>query len=114
MKTNDIVTALAALAQASRLAIFRALVQAGPDGMAAGKISTLTQTAPSSLTFHLKELVHADLVTSRSEGRFVIYSANFLTMNAVLAFLTENCCAGQPELCDASEVTCMPNPKEHL
>jgi ArsR family transcriptional regulator len=114
MKTNDIVTALAALAQASRLAIFRALVQAGPDGLAAGKISELTQTAPSSLTFHLKELVHADLVSSRAQGRFVIYTANFFTMNAVLAFLTQNCCAGQPELCDVSELTCTPNPKESL
>ena len=102
MKTKSIITALAALAQESRLAIFRTLVQAGPAGLAAGKIGEATHIAPSSITFHMKELVHADMVTSRNEGRFVIYSANFDTMNTVLAFLTENCCNGNPctSICD--------------
>jgi DNA-binding transcriptional ArsR family regulator len=96
METKAVVTALAALAQDSRLAIFRVLVQAGPAGLAAGKISELTGIAPSSLSFHLKELAHAGMVDSRQSGRFVIYSANFATMNALLGFLTENCCGGNP------------------
>lgn len=96
METKFIVTALAALAQESRLAIYRLLVQAGTDGLAAGMISEKTGIAPSSLSFHLKELTHAQLITSRQAGRFVIYSANFNCMNEVLAYLTENCCAGVP------------------
>ena len=94
MKTKNAVAALSALAQESRLAIFRALVQAGPAGLAAGKISEMTNVLPSSLTFHMKELMLADMAQSRQEGRFVIYSANFDTMNGLLAFLTENCCGG--------------------
>ncbi len=96
METKTVVTALAALAQDSRLAVFRALVQAGPAGLAAGKISELTGIAPSSLSFHLKELSHAGLASSQQAGRFVIYSAEFGTMNDLLAFLTENCCGGNP------------------
>lgn len=96
MELKYIISALAALAQESRLAIFRALVQAGPVGLSAGKIGESTGIPPSSLSFHLKELTHADMVSSRQEGRFVIYAANFATMNALLAFLTENCCGGNP------------------
>ena len=96
METKLIVAALSALAQESRLAIFRLLVQAGPDGMPAGRISESTGIAPSSLSFHLKEMSHADMVTSKQEGRYVIYSANFDTMNTLLAYLTENCCNGVP------------------
>ncbi|MEW5966098.1 MAG: metalloregulator ArsR/SmtB family transcription factor [Pseudomonadota bacterium] len=96
METKDAVTALAALAQESRLAIFRTLVQAGPEGLAAGRIGELTGIAPSSLSFHLKELSHAGMLDSRQAGRFVIYTANFATMNALLGFLTENCCGGNP------------------
>jgi DNA-binding transcriptional ArsR family regulator len=96
METNAAVTALSALAQTSRLAVFRALVQAGPAGMAAGKISELADIPPSSLSFHLKELSHAGLVASRQDGRFVIYTAQFDVMNALLGFLTENCCGGNP------------------
>jgi DNA-binding transcriptional ArsR family regulator len=94
METKHAVRALAAIAQDSRLAVFRALVQAGPDGLPAGKISESTGIPPSSLSFHLKELTHADMASSRQEGRFIIYAANFSTMNALLAFLTENCCGG--------------------
>jgi DNA-binding transcriptional ArsR family regulator len=94
METKLAVTALSAIAQESRLAVFRALVQAGADGLAAGKISELTAIAPSSLSFHLKELSHAGMVNSRQDGRYVIYTANFATMNALLGFLTENCCGG--------------------
>ena len=94
METNETIAALAALAHESRLAVFRALVQAGPEGMPAGQIATLLDVAPSSLSFHLKELSRAQLVTSRQEGRFIYYCANFETMNGLLAYLTENCCAG--------------------
>lgn len=96
MQSPDAVIALAALAHASRLATFRLLVQAGPDGLAASRIAESLDIANSSLSFHLKELVHAGLVTSRQEGRFVIYAARFDTMNALLGFLTENCCGGVP------------------
>lgn len=107
MKTKDAVSALAALAQESRLAVFRLLVQAGPQGMAASKISEKVGISPSSLSFHLKEMLHADLVTSRQEGRFVIYTANFNTMNTLLQFLTENCCGGNPctPVCKTDRVT---------
>lgn len=96
METKNAVIALSALAQASRLAIFRVLIQAGPVGLAAGKISELTGIAPSSLSFHLKELSHANMVRSQQAGRFVIYTAEFETMNALVGFLTENCCGGNP------------------
>lgn len=94
METKTAVIALSALAQESRLAVFRALVQAGDAGLPAGKISEMTGIAPSSLSFHLKELNHATMVNSRQDGRFVIYTANFETMNTLLGFLTENCCGG--------------------
>lgn len=89
METINAVAALAAIAQESRLAVFRLLVQAGPAGMAAGKISEAAGIPPSSLSFHLKELAHAGMVTSRQEGRFVIYEANFSTATNLVAFLTE-------------------------
>lgn len=96
MEKKSAVNALASLSQDSRLDIFRILVQAGPEGMSAGKISEMTGIPPSTLSFHLKELAYADMVHSRQESRFVIYSANFTTMNALLGFLTENCCGGNP------------------
>ncbi|WP_026611659.1 ArsR/SmtB family transcription factor [Methylocaldum szegediense] len=96
MEIKSVVTALAALAQESRLAVFRLLVQAGPEGMSAGKIGETLGIPPSSLSFHMKELAHAGLVSSRQESRYVIYSANFRTMNELLGFLTENCCGGNP------------------
>lgn len=96
MENKDAVVALAALAQESRLAAYRLLVQAGPSGLAASKIADALGMPPSSLSFHLKELAHANLVVSRQEGRFVIYAAQFDTMNALLGFLTQNCCGGNP------------------
>jgi DNA-binding transcriptional ArsR family regulator len=96
MQTQHALAALAALAQESRLAIFRLLVQAGPDGLAASKIAAHLGIAPSSLSFHLKELSHAQLVTARQEGRFIIYAAHMDSMNALIGFLTENCCGGAP------------------
>ncbi len=94
MDTKATLAALSALAQESRLSVFRLLVQVGPHGMAATKIGEELGISPSSMSFHLKELAHAELVTARHEGRFVIYSANFAVMNALVGFLTENCCGG--------------------
>ncbi|WP_109479639.1 metalloregulator ArsR/SmtB family transcription factor [Paraburkholderia sp. C35] len=94
MDPNLVVRALGALAHESRLAIFRALVVAGPDGLPAGEIAQQLGVSPSSLSFHLKDLSHAGLVTGRQEGRFVYYSANFDAMTGLIGFLTENCCAG--------------------
>jgi ArsR family transcriptional regulator len=94
MEEQDIVLALTALAQSSRLAIFRLLVQVGEAGMPAGKIAERLEIAPSSLSFHLKELVHAEMILQKQEGRFLIYSANYTRMKAVLGFLSENCCNG--------------------
>jgi DNA-binding transcriptional ArsR family regulator len=96
VENKDAVTALAALAQESRLATFRLLVQAGPSGLAASKIAEALGMPPSSLSFHLKELSNANLIVPRQEGRFVIYAAQFEAMNALLGFLTENCCGGNP------------------
>jgi DNA-binding transcriptional ArsR family regulator len=96
METKDAVIALSALAQASRLAVFRTLVQAGPAGLPAGKVSELTGIPPSSLSFHLKELSHAGLAVARQDGRFVIYTAQFEAMNDLVVYLTENCCGGNP------------------
>ena len=96
MDNKNAVVALAALAQESRLATFRLLVQAGPSGLAASKIAEALGIPPSSLSFHLKELSNAKLIVARQEGRFVIYAAQFDTMNALLGFLTENCCGGNP------------------
>jgi ArsR family transcriptional regulator, arsenate/arsenite/antimonite-responsive transcriptional repressor len=94
METKEALAALAALAQESRLAVFRLLVQAGPGGLAASRIAEELDIAPSSLSFHLKELTHAKLLTSRQEGRFVIYAADIGAMNGLIGFLTENCCGG--------------------
>ncbi|HEV7815620.1 MAG TPA: metalloregulator ArsR/SmtB family transcription factor, partial [Janthinobacterium sp.] len=96
METQNVLSALAALAQESRLAVFRLLVQVGPQGMAASKIGEHLGIPPSSLSFHLKELTHAKLVASRHDGRFVFYAANIVTMNEVIGFLTDNCCGGVP------------------
>lgn len=96
MDTHQAVRSLGALAQETRLQVFRALVQAGPAGLAAGKLAELGQVSPSALSFHLKELAHAGLVEARHEGRFVIYSARIDAMNELLGFLTENCCGGNP------------------
>ncbi|CAN7733250.1 ArsR/SmtB family transcription factor [Paraburkholderia sp. DD10] len=103
MDSNLVVRALGALAHDSRLAIFRLLVVAGPGGMAAGEIAQQVGLSPSSLSFHLKDLSHADLVKPRQEGRFVIYTANFDAMTGLIGFLTDNCCAGAT--CAASDLS---------
>jgi ArsR family transcriptional regulator len=94
METSNTVVALAALAQDSRLDIFRLLVQAGPDGMAAGHVAERLGLAPNTLTFHFDRLRAAGLVTVRRDGRSMIYAARFETMNSLVSFLTENCCQG--------------------
>lgn len=96
MDTIAIVTALNALAHGHRLEIFRKLVQAGPEGLNAGTLAGLLKVAPSSLSFHLKDLVYANLIQPRHVGRQIFYSARFETMNEVIAYLTENCCGGNP------------------
>ncbi|MGZ8341417.1 MAG: ArsR/SmtB family transcription factor [Telluria sp.] len=96
METKDAIGALAALAQEVRLSVFRLLVTAGPEGIAASKIAEHLGVPASTLSFHLKELTHAGLIAARQEGRFVMYAANFDRMNALLAFLTDNCCGGTP------------------
>jgi ArsR family transcriptional regulator, arsenate/arsenite/antimonite-responsive transcriptional repressor len=101
METTDTVSALAALAQEHRLAIFRLLVQAGPQGLPAGQVAEQLGLAPNTLTFHFDRLRLAGLVTQRREGRSMIYAAQFETMNALLGFLTENCCQGSAEKCVA-------------
>lgn len=101
MDTKQVLTALAAIAQESRLAVFRLLVQVGPEGMAATRIAEQLGIAPSSLSFHLKELAHAGLIIARSEGRFVIYSADVTVMNGLIGYLTDNCCGGIP--CGAAD-----------
>ncbi len=100
MEMMQAVQALGALAQGSRLSIYRLLVQAGPAGMAAGSIGEKLELPPATLSFHLAGLTRAGIADSRQEGRFVIYSANFPNMNRLVAYLTENCCGGVS--CDIS------------
>ena len=94
MKKADAIAALAALAQDNRLDVFRLLVQAGPEGMPAGAVASELDLAPNTLTFHFDRLRTAGLITVRREGRSMIYAAQFERMNALLGFLTENCCGG--------------------
>lgn len=99
MKIGLAVEALAALAQETRLSAFRLLVQAGKEGVAAGVLGEKLGIPPATLSFHLKTLTHAGLIKPRTEGRFVIYSANYNEMNKLIAYLTEHCCAGDTEQC---------------
>jgi DNA-binding transcriptional ArsR family regulator len=99
MEMKTAVSALAALAQETRLSVFRLLVHVGPDGLPAGEIGQRLSVPPATLSFHLKELSHAGLVSSRQERRFIYYAANFAHMAALMSFLTQNCCNGMPEEC---------------
>jgi DNA-binding transcriptional ArsR family regulator len=99
MELKEATIALAALAQETRLAIFRLLVEAGPEGVPAGQLAGALDVPPATLSFHLKELAHAGLAHARPEGRFVFYSADFERMAALMTFLTRNCCQGMPEAC---------------
>jgi DNA-binding transcriptional ArsR family regulator len=95
MKPQKAVEALSSLAQDTRLAIYRLLVQAGPNGLAAGAISDKLGVVPSSLSFHLAHLTRSDLVTQRRASRSLIYAADYNAMNELMGYLTENCCGGQ-------------------
>jgi len=99
MKPAQVVKALAALAQPTRLAIYRLLVERGPEGVAAGRVAEKLKVAPATLSFHFKALSHAGLVESRQDGRFIYYAANFAVMNGMVAYLTENCCGGDITAC---------------
>ncbi len=94
MEKSDAVSALAALAQDNRLDVFRLLVEAGPEGLPAGQVASELDLPPNTLTFHFDRLRAVGLVTVRREGRSMIYAARFETMNALLGYLTDNCCAG--------------------
>jgi ArsR family transcriptional regulator, arsenate/arsenite/antimonite-responsive transcriptional repressor len=99
MKKLDALAALAALAQDNRLDVFRLLVEAGRDGMPAGAVAEALGLAPNTLTFHFDRLRDAGLVTVRRDGRSMIYAARYQAMNALIAYLTENCCSGRAEEC---------------
>jgi ArsR family transcriptional regulator, arsenate/arsenite/antimonite-responsive transcriptional repressor len=99
MKKSSVVAALGALAQETRLDIFRLLVQKGPAGLPAGEIGERLHQPPPTLSFHLNQLRFSGLITSRRESRSIIYSANFKAMTDLLAYLTNNCCEGRSELC---------------
>ncbi len=99
MEKSDAVAALAALAQELRLEVFRLLVQAGPEGLAAGEIGVRLGLPSATLSFHLSQLKHAGLVSFRRNGRSLIYAAKYPAMNELLAYLTENCCRGDAAAC---------------
>jgi DNA-binding transcriptional ArsR family regulator len=102
MTADETIAALAALAHAHRLAAYRLLVEAGPEGLAAGLVAQRLGIPPSSLTFHLQQLFRAQLITQRRLSRQLIYAANFATMNSLLAYLTQNCCGeGEQGACVA-------------
>ena len=115
MKRPDALAALAALAQDNRLDIFRLLVEAGRAGMPAGAVADALDLAPNTLTFHFDRLRDAGLVTVRRDGRSMIYAARYESMNALIAFLTKNCCRGRPEQClpvkkeNSPRKTCKPH-----
>jgi DNA-binding transcriptional ArsR family regulator len=102
MKTRAVIEALGALAHEHRLAIYRLLVQLGPEGLPAGAIGQRVELLPSSLTFHLQNLQRAGLITQRRESRQLFYSADFVAMNGLVGYLTENCCG-------RGRVQCSPN-----
>ena len=95
MEMSEAVEALSALAQDTRLKVYRLLVEAGPEGLSAGRIGEELDLPPATLSFHLAHLARARLAKARPEGRFVIYSADFQNMNALVGYLTENCCGGR-------------------
>ena len=106
MKPAQVVKALAAVAQPTRLAVYRLLVARGPEGMAAGQVAEKLKVSPATLSFHLRTLSHAGLLDSRQDGRFVYYAANFAVMNGMVDYLTENCCGGNADQCRAPVKKC--------
>ena len=108
METSKVLTALVALAQETRLAVFRLLVEHAPEGLPAGKVAESLRLAPASLSFHLKELSRAGLIAPRQDGRFVWYSADLDAMNGLVGYLTKNCCRSSA-VCDTR---CAPKPRQ--
>jgi ArsR family transcriptional regulator len=108
MKSKSAVAALSALAQENRLAVFRALVEAGPSGLCPSELTDKLGVAAPTLSFHLAQLHHAGLVSVTREGRTLHYAANFNAMNSLIGFLTENCCGGDAA---CSPIQCSPLPK---
>jgi ArsR family transcriptional regulator len=108
MKKDRAITALAALAQESRLDVFRMLVQSGPDGLPAGEIGAKLGVPSPTLSFHLNHLKHAGLVSCRRDSRSIIYSADFKAMNDLISYMMENCCRGTGDQC-ASAAACIPS-----
>ncbi len=106
MKSRQVIAALSALAQETRLAVFRHLVAAGPEGRTAGSIAARLKVPPPTLSFHLKELEQAGLIDQHRESRNIIYAANFPAMRALLAYLMEDCCGGKPEICNIDVRCC--------
>lgn len=112
MEKTDAIAALGAIAQESRLDIFRLLIQAGPEGVPAGRIGEALGLPSATLSFHLAQLRQAGLITFRREGRSLIYVAEFGTMNALVGFLTENCCGGDLAACLPAAPACAPQTKK--
>lgn len=107
MESNQVITALAALAQETRLSVFRLLVQAGPAGLPAGEIAARLNCPSATLSFHLRELSQAGLLRATRKSRSIIYAADFGVMQGLLGFLTENCCALSPGAsCDVNIAGC--------
>lgn len=106
MESAQVVNALTALAQPTRLAVFRLLVVCGPEGMIAGQIAEKLNVSAATMSFHFKTLSHAGLIESRQDGRFIYYTANFDVMNGLVAYLTENCCGGDPAACNVPGKIC--------
>lgn len=105
MNAESAVRALGALAQEHRLAVFRLLVQAGAEGIPAGQLAERLGVAPSSMSFHLAQLTHAGLIAPRRQSRSIIYTADFAAMNALMGYLTQNCCGGVP--CTPAATLCL-------
>jgi ArsR family transcriptional regulator, arsenate/arsenite/antimonite-responsive transcriptional repressor len=114
MKESQAIDALAALSQESRLRVVRRLVRAGPKGVPAGALADGLGVSPSNLSFHLKELERASLISARREARSIIYAADYKTLNGLIRFLMEDCCAGRPEVCTpALAACCAPAERAH-
>jgi DNA-binding transcriptional ArsR family regulator len=110
VETKTVLAALGALSQEHRLAIFRLLVEHGPEGLPAGAIGDRLKLAPATLSFHLKELAHAGLVTARQDGRFIWYRPEFGAMNGLVAYLTDNCCQASASCASACTPSRAPRP----
>ena len=108
MDSSTTIRALAALAQDTRLALYRLLVEQGPAGLTPGRITDVLDVPPATLSFHLKELANAGLIRARQESRFIHYSADFAAMNGLVAYLTENCCRASDTCDSACAPECMP------